>query len=136
MQISAARTWLTLVILCSASMARAQSELVTSTVVPDAAACATLVTPAARVFPPALATAVQSTVQGDRLTATVGRTQNFRDRQALERLGQEMNTYLGRLLSRYGWPTDPALQKAFGGLLHDARLQFCAGKAALKAATT
>lgn len=74
--------------------------------------------------------------QGERLAASIDRTRNFRDRRELERLGQEVDLYLGRLLNRYGWPTDPALQTSFGVLLNDARLQFCAGQAALKAAAT
>lgn len=135
----ATRTWLTLALLCGSGSALAQSG---AGGVPDAAGCAALVAPVSRPFPPALAQAVQATAGAYRLQVQrlfrplAQRPPTADELREIERLEQETGAYLGRLLAAYGWPADAALRPLFAGLLGEGRLQYCAGQAAQKAAST
>lgn len=137
--IGLARKWLALALLCGCGPALAQAG---GEGVPDAAQCAALVAPVARAFPPLLETAVQTTtqaylLQGKRLIGPLAnRPPTDAERRELGRLSGEVDAYLGRLLSRYGWPGDPLLRASFGQILNNAPLKFCAGQVALAAAIT
>ncbi|WP_162176574.1 DUF6624 domain-containing protein [Deinococcus frigens] len=130
---------MTLTLLCGLGSALAQAGL---NGIPDAAECAALVAPVSRPLPPALVKAVQATtvaynLQNERLFRPLTkRPPTAEELGEIERLSQETSAYLGRLLAAYGWPADPALRGSFVGLLGDGRLQYCAGQAALAAATS
>lgn len=133
------RKWLLTAFLAGPGSALAQLQF---SAPPDAAACARVVAPQARPMPPALSAAVQATlaayhaqVEPLRRSLTT-RPPTPAERRQLEALAGEALPYLRRLLGTYGWPTDPALRASLAPLLTEPEMQWCAGQAALKTATT
>ncbi|MVN88473.1 hypothetical protein GO986_17155, partial [Deinococcus sp. HMF7620] len=70
------------------------------------------------------------------LQRSMSRAQTSTERRDAAVLRQDIDDYLRRLLSAYGWPTDLRLRATLAAALDEPEVQWCAGQAALRTAIT